>query len=89
MTPFIPCGLRILDIGCGSEKIFYAKQKINGIGLDPSLKSTIKEEHFELIPGRFSESINDTEPFDVITMLAVLEHVKKISFVHLLNNVPV
>ena len=46
-----------------------------GIGLDPTLPSHIQGQGFELIPGNFPEALTETEPFDVITMLAVLEHI--------------
>lgn len=77
VIPFIPCGARVLDIGCGDGELFrLCGNKIQkGVGLDPILTSHFKEERFELLPGRFPDSLAETEPFDVITMLAVLEHI--------------
>jgi len=77
VRPFIPKGARVLDIGCGDGALFRLcrRQIRQGIGLDPALTSPLKEEHFELIPGRFPEALTETEPFDVITILAVLEHI--------------
>ena len=75
--PFIPQGARVLDIGCGDGALFrLCRDRIKaGVGLDPALTAPVKEEHFDLIPGSFPESLPETEPFDVITMLAVLEHI--------------
>jgi 2-polyprenyl-3-methyl-5-hydroxy-6-metoxy-1,4-benzoquinol methylase len=77
VRPFIPLGARVLDIGCEDGLLFRlcGNQIHQGIGLDPILASPIKEGRFELLPGRFPESLPETEPFDVITMLAVLEHI--------------
>jgi SAM-dependent methyltransferase len=77
VRPFIPWGARVLDIGCGNGELFRmcGNQIQKGVGLDPILTSHVKEESFELLPGRFPDSLAGTEPFDVITMLAVLEHI--------------
>jgi 2-polyprenyl-3-methyl-5-hydroxy-6-metoxy-1,4-benzoquinol methylase len=79
VRPFIPFGARVLDIGCGDGALFrfLGNHIYEGIGLDPTLSSPIQEEGFELIPGKFPEGLTDTNPFDVITMLAVLEHIPK------------
>ncbi len=79
VRPFIPCGARVLDIGCGDGELFRlcGNRIQEGVGLDPTLTSQVKEEHFQLIPGRFPESLAEHKPFDVITMLAVLEHIPK------------
>ncbi len=74
--PFIPVGARVLDIGCGDGALFRlcGSQIGSGIGLDPTLTRPITEEGYELLPGSFPESLPTFEPFDVITLLAVLEH---------------
>jgi SAM-dependent methyltransferase len=47
-----------------------------GIGIDPNLPYPIKKNHFELIQGWFPEDLeNQNQFFDVITLLAVLEHI--------------
>jgi 2-polyprenyl-3-methyl-5-hydroxy-6-metoxy-1,4-benzoquinol methylase len=77
VRPYIPWGARVLDIGCADGALFrlLGNQIQEGVGLDPALTSRVKGKNFELIPGRFPEALTATEPFDVILMLAVLEHI--------------
>ena len=77
VRPFIPVGARVLDIGCGDGLLFRlcGNHIHQGIGLDPTLPSHVKAENFELLPGRFPEALSKTEPFDVIIITAVLEHI--------------
>ena len=73
----IPAGARVLDIGCGDGALFrQCSAKIRaGIGIDPTLANPRQWDRFQLVAGRFPDDLPAVEPFDVITMLAVLEHV--------------
>lgn len=77
VLPFIPSGARVLDIGCGDGVLFrlLGNHLGEGIGLDPTLSFHVQGPGFELIPGDFPDALPETEPFDVITVLAVLEHI--------------
>jgi hypothetical protein len=46
-----------------------------GVGIDPAIDRSIRLDNVALISGRFPQDLPDTQPFDVITMLAVLEHI--------------
>lgn len=74
---FIKPGARILDIGSADGALFR-QLKISGaqgMGIDPTLKSNANVDGLPLIAGFFPKDLPlDVEPFDVITMLAVLEH---------------
>jgi 2-polyprenyl-3-methyl-5-hydroxy-6-metoxy-1,4-benzoquinol methylase len=80
VCPFIPRGARVLDIGCGNGALFRRCGGLirQGVGLDPTLTAPVREERFELLPGRFPEALPDTGPFEVIVMLAVLEHIPEV-----------
>ena len=75
---FIPPGARILDIGTADGALFAALGKSVGpgsLGMDPTLKQPLTVNNCALVPGYFPEAVpEDAEPFDVVTMLAVLEH---------------
>jgi SAM-dependent methyltransferase len=72
---FIPPRSKILDIGCGDGRIFKRLNgRISGVGIDPALKQPILGDNFKLLPGYFPERMPEERDFDVITMLAVLEH---------------
>jgi len=73
---YIPAGARVLDIGCFDGALFhYLGQRIGaGVGIDPSLSRPFTVGPFQFIPGRFPGDLPVMEPFDVATMLAVLEH---------------
>lgn len=75
--PYIASGSRVLDIGCADGELFRQFPEIGeGIGIDPDLPSTPPElSHAHLIRGLFPEALPDRRPFDVIILLAVVEHV--------------
>jgi 2-polyprenyl-3-methyl-5-hydroxy-6-metoxy-1,4-benzoquinol methylase len=77
--PFIARGCRVLDIGCSDGALFrqLSGRFAEGVGIDDDLETPLKSANVELIPGTFPESLAHRDPFDVITMLAVLEHVPR------------
>jgi 2-polyprenyl-3-methyl-5-hydroxy-6-metoxy-1,4-benzoquinol methylase len=73
---FIAPGARVLDIGSADGALFR-QLKISGargMGIDPTLKKNAEVNGVPLIAGFFPKDLPVIEPFDVITMLAVLEH---------------
>jgi 2-polyprenyl-3-methyl-5-hydroxy-6-metoxy-1,4-benzoquinol methylase len=76
-SKYISKGARVLDIGCGDGTLFRVLQSniSEGIGIDPDLDHTIVQDRYTLLRGTFPQDVPKTAPFDVITMLAVLEHV--------------
>jgi 2-polyprenyl-3-methyl-5-hydroxy-6-metoxy-1,4-benzoquinol methylase len=73
----IPPGARVLDIGSGDGALFkeLGDKLRSGLGVDPTLKADRDLGRIQLKAGPFPEAIPaGSEPFDVITMLAVLEH---------------
>jgi 2-polyprenyl-3-methyl-5-hydroxy-6-metoxy-1,4-benzoquinol methylase len=77
--PFIAKGSRVLDVGCSDGVLFrqLAERIGEGVGIDDDLETPVKTTNVELLPGTFPESLASREPFDVICMLAVLEHVPR------------
>jgi len=76
--PYIQNGMSVLDIGCSNGELFelYREKdiEISGIGLDPDIESDIIKKNYQLIKDSFpSSKVSGT--FDVITALAVLEHI--------------
>jgi SAM-dependent methyltransferase len=77
MAPYIKPGMRVLDIGSADGKLFRRFEgKIgDGVGIDPGLERVVEGDGWALHPGWFPEDLPDSDPFDVIAMLAVLEHI--------------
>jgi len=74
----IPRGATVLDIGCSDGALFKLVRHITrGIGIDPLLTEPQTLENARLLPGLFPDALPDGDVFDVITMLAVLEHVPR------------
>ena len=73
---FIKTGARVLDIGSADGALFRQLKMsgAQGMGIDPTLKSNAESDGVPLIAGFFPKDMPVVEPFDVITMLAVLEH---------------
>ncbi len=74
--PFITDGARVLDIGSSDGALFQqlGKKLGSGVGIDPTLRQNGRVDNFSLIAGRFPQDMPSVPAFDVITMLAVLEH---------------
>ena len=74
---FIPKGSYLLDIGSGDGSFlrFLSPHIRSGIGIDPILTTSIECETYTLIPGSFPHDFSTCDRFDVITLLAVVEHI--------------
>jgi 2-polyprenyl-3-methyl-5-hydroxy-6-metoxy-1,4-benzoquinol methylase len=76
---FIPDGSRVLDVGCDDGALFQRLGAAlrEGLGLDPALAEPVITKRYRLISGTFPNDAPDPPAeFDVITMLAVLEHLE-------------
>jgi 2-polyprenyl-3-methyl-5-hydroxy-6-metoxy-1,4-benzoquinol methylase len=83
----IPAGCRVLDIGCRYGELFQALEGklAEGVGIDPIHQSPIHTKHFVLLNGTFPDAIPADSKFEIITALAVLEHIpenEQIDFVN-------
>ena len=70
-------GARVLDIGSYDGPLFRAlgDRLGSGLGVDPTLPADRDQGRIQLKAGLFPDAVPaGCEPFDVITMLAVLEH---------------
>lgn len=74
--PFIPPGARVLDIGSADGALFRQLQDRigEGLGIDPRVASAGGMPNVRLLRGFFPQDMPEVPPFDVITLLAVLEH---------------
>ncbi len=77
VEPYIPIGARLLDVGTGDGNFL---RYLNGhlqaaVGIDSHLTQTVKFGTCCLIPGYFPYDFEADTTFDVITMMAVAEHI--------------
>ena len=77
VKPYIPRGARVLDVGCGDGALFERlRGRIgSGVGIDPAITTPTGDDRFRFLTGAFPDVGSLDDGFDVITMLAVLEHV--------------
>ena len=77
VASFIPRAARVLDIGSHEGVLFarLGKDIDASIGIDPHITKTAKVGHHQLIRGLFPADMPSGMTFDVVTMLAVLEHI--------------
>lgn len=67
----------ILDIGSADGAMFEKLRTLIGksVGVDPTIKETIEKELYTLYAGYFPEACPQKRTYNIITMLAVLEHI--------------
>ena len=77
VRPHLHQRARVLDIGCADGNLFkhYRGRFGAGIGIDPGLERSVEKPPYRLIAGTFPEHLDEDAPFDVVSLLAVLEHV--------------
>ena len=77
VRPYAPPGTRVLDIGSSDGELYHQLPKLGSyIGIEPDLPATHQiGPQGTLIRGLFPQDLPDRTPFDVIAMLAVLEHI--------------
>lgn len=71
-------GARVLDIGTFDGRLFELgrTRNITGVGIDPGLVvAPVDHGSYRLVRGSFPGDVHTEQPFDVVTALAVLEHV--------------
>ena len=76
---------KVLDIGTFDGSLFtlLAAKGITGVGIEPLQTKEIQYTNFKILPGYFPSTSPNDNDFDVITVLAVFEHVpvnEQISF---------
>lgn len=74
---FIANGSKVLDIGSVDGILFNRLRDVikEGVGIDPTLTRIKKDSNYTLFPGYFPKDLPQENKFNVITMLAVLEHI--------------
>jgi SAM-dependent methyltransferase len=70
-------GVRVLDVGCFDGALFaaYRDRIADGVGVDPLLEASGAWGGFRFVKAPFPSSMLRGQRFDVITLLAVLEHI--------------
>jgi SAM-dependent methyltransferase len=78
VKPYLARGCSVLDIGCHDGALFraYSDRISRGVGLDPLLDRSGSLGRFRFVSGTFPSPLLSDERFDVITLLAVIEHVE-------------
>jgi SAM-dependent methyltransferase len=77
VRPYLSAGMRVLDIGCADAALFRQVPGLGEyVGIDPGIERTQGGDRGPLvIKGYFPRDLPDARPFDVIALLAVLEHI--------------
>jgi SAM-dependent methyltransferase len=76
ILPFLSEGARVLDIGSADGALItLAPSLAEYVGIDPTLDRTLTIPSGVLIKGYFPAALPDDRSFDVIALLAVLEHI--------------
>lgn len=74
---FIRSGATVLDIGTRDGALFRRLKQIRmGVGIDPMVPDVVRGANYILLPGRFPKALPPGETFDVVTILAVIEHME-------------
>lgn len=80
VIPHIPVGSKVLDVGCGRSAAFLrtiSPQIDQGVGVDFKVKE-MQIENVQTIRLKLADELPFADSsFDVVTMLAVLEHIEQ------------
>ena len=78
VRPYVHPGATVLDVGCHDGALFRSlSDRISrGVGLDPMLALSETQGRFRFIAGTFPANVDGEERFDVLTLLAILEHIE-------------
>jgi 2-polyprenyl-3-methyl-5-hydroxy-6-metoxy-1,4-benzoquinol methylase len=78
IRPYLRRGCSVLDIGCHDGALFstLSERISRGVGIDPMLERSETHGRFRFIADTFPSDLVRDERFDVITLLAILEHVR-------------
>jgi SAM-dependent methyltransferase len=80
VRPWIGAGSSVLDVGCADGALFGQVPGIGDyLGIDSDAPELPARPGFRLVRGTFPDSLPPQASFDVVTMLAVLEHVPQAS----------
>lgn len=73
---YILPGMSVFDIGCHDGTLFreLGDRISAGVGIDPLEPTSWPNSRFRRLVGSFPDDVPEVGEFDVITMLAVLEH---------------
>lgn len=79
VEPYIPKSAMLLDIGTGDGNfLHYLNEHMHAaVGIDPHLTRPYKFGNFHLIPGYFPHDFHENTRFDIITLLAAIEHIPR------------
>lgn len=77
---WVPTGARVLDVGCADGSLFRLGQRriTSGVGVDLNASATWVGGAAERLTGPFPDVLRPGDTFDVIAMLAVVEHVEAV-----------
>jgi len=75
---------RVLDVGCADGALFRWCSPFGegSLGLDPVLEKPIRVKGRTCLPGRFPRDVPSGADFDVVCLLAVVEHISRGEWEH-------
>ncbi len=76
---YLPSSVRLIDIGAFKGELFHAlgPKLRKGFGVEPLCPRRIDTERYTIATGFFPDTRPDSDGWDAVTMLAVLEHIPR------------
>jgi 2-polyprenyl-3-methyl-5-hydroxy-6-metoxy-1,4-benzoquinol methylase len=76
---WVPCNVRVLDIGCGfGESLGYHQARgcdVYGVEADENIRRVVEKFGYKVHVGLFDPSVYEANFFDYVTLSQVIEHV--------------
>ena len=81
---YIPKGAYLLDVGTGDGSFlrFLDSHIQFGMGIDPLISTSIELDSYAFYPGAFPHDFETERRFDVVSLLAVVEHIPEYDLQH-------